>query len=68
MPLQNLQPSFPRPVYSPRSPLLRAFIVTLVAGFVICHESFSRLFKAKGHEVPLVPDASTTNLSHNAIR
>jgi len=61
-------PSSPRPLYSPESPILRTLLVVLVAGFVICRETFSRLFYTRGAAASLTPDDSIANLSHNTIQ
>jgi hypothetical protein len=38
-----------RPLYSPRRAVLRALLILLIAGFVICYETFSRLSKPKSY-------------------
>lgn len=60
--------SSPRPLYSPRSPVLRGFLVLLVAGFVVLHECFSSLFNFRPRAAALAPDDPKPGLSHNAVR
>ena len=60
--------SSPEPFYSPRSPVLRALLVTFIAGFVLLHQCFHHLFKSKSTAVSVPADETDTLLVGDTIR
>jgi len=60
--------SSPGPLYSPRSPILRVLFVTLIAGFVLLHRGFHRLFKSESAAVSLPADEANARLARDSIR
>jgi hypothetical protein len=55
------------PLYSPRSPVLRALLVTLIAGFVLLHEVCHRLFKGKFAAASVPADEANADLVRDTI-
>lgn len=57
------------PLYAPRSPVLRALLISFVAGFVVCHEAIAFLWKAIMPSPSLASENETgAGLSHEAVR